>query len=262
VQDLKSCSDCSVKFLGVRNGSVIWESLPGAQTDLMVSRANEILLLGERGSGKTDAIMAWMVVGNRSLAPDNRCYSSILNHPKFSGLVLLEDIWAAKAFADRAGEFYGKFGGKKVSDPPIFSWSNGPRIFIDSFSNIDRYRGYLFSRIAIDEVLPNASRHSYCRLLSSCRPPDVDLMPRPDTWFGQVLIASRERAVRNTWAEKRFLGMETEDGRPIFGRKIVGRDSLTGLYRQGFRLGENKYVNPDVQRTLAILEDQIESETI
>ena len=81
---------------------VFWKANAGRQEQALVRPEFEILYGGARGGGKTEAGMAFM------------SEDKYRSHPLYRGLVLRRNSKDLDDWIDRAGRFFGVFGGEVV----------------------------------------------------------------------------------------------------------------------------------------------------
>jgi hypothetical protein len=242
-----------LEFKNPKTGEIIWKSNIGPQSDVMWRPEFEILLGGSRGGGKSAGLMVWMVRGNYDLPPDHPCYATLLNHPKFSGIILRRNATDLREFIDQATPFYEALGAKKADDPPVFTWKHGPKLYtnhLDGEAAFEKHRGANYPRIGTEELTQIAQYQAYLKLLSVCRTPYPELRPAWSDGVGQILNTTNPDGP-GQWVKDRFVEVPDGQGKLIpWGRTM--RDPQTKLTRVFLpaRLYDNPFLGDSYRSTL------------
>lgn len=249
----------TLAFQNPKTGEWFWKSNPGPQSAVMWSNAFEILLGGQRGGGKTAALMAWMVKGNPDLPEDDPCFATLINHPKYRGLILRRNAVDLKDFISEATPFYAQFGGKPVGVPTEFHFGkNGAIISCNHLGDDDafeKYRGWSLARIGIEELTQIASEDRYLKILSCCRTTEPRLRPKWSDGVGQCLSTTNPDGIGAFWVKKRFVTVEGANGKLIpWGKKI--RDPVTKLTKTFIpaKLSDNPFLDGNSYRGLLMMQ--------
>jgi hypothetical protein len=239
-----------------KEGREFFRSHPGPQTQVLLEQqAFEILFGGQRGGGKSAALIAWLAMGNLSLPATDPCYASYLNHPKFRALVLRRDATDLKEFVSEAQTFFSNFGlvgGKSKDDPPIFKFESGAVIYTNHLKNEDafeKYKGWSLHKVGIEELTLIESERSYLKVLGSMRSTYPEIRP-------QVFCTTNPDGNGSPWVRKRFVYVIGPDGRRIpWGTKM--RDTLSGMIRVFIpaKLSDNPSLGADY-RAMLMMQDE------
>jgi hypothetical protein len=247
--------------LAFRNpkGGILWQSNPGPQSSVMLRPEFEVLLGGARGGGKSDALMAWMVRGNFDLPVDHPCHATVLNHPRFTGLILRRNATDLEEFLNRAAPFYAALGGKLGGTPRVFEWKHGPKIYanhLDSADAFEKYKGSSIPRIGIEELTQISDMRAYLKVLSICRTAHPELRPAWSDGVGQVLTTTNPDGPGAAWVKDRFVEVMGSDNKFIpWGKTMV--DPAHGLTRVFIpaRLKDNPFLGDSYKSALLLQAD-------
>jgi hypothetical protein len=242
-----------LEFRNPKTGEVIWKSNVGPQSDLMWCPEFELLSGGSRGGGKSAGLMVWVIRGNYDLPEDHPCYVTLLNHPKFSAIILRRNATDLREFIDQATPFYEALGAKKKDDPPVFEWKHGPKIYtnhLDGEAAFEKHRGANYPRIGIEELTQIQQYQAYLKLLSVCRTPHPELRPAWSDGVGQILNTTNPDGP-GQWVKDRFVEVLDSNGKMIpWGTTM--RDPATKLTRVFIpaRLSDNPFLGDSYRSTL------------
>lgn len=120
----------TVKFLKRDKKTVYWESVPGVQTKMLLSKADETLAAGQRGSGMTQGLLAWMVMGDLTLPKDDPAHYSYAADPSYRGLLLLRSYHSINDYCDEMHEMWGPLGAKIIQASSAIRFPSGAKIFV------------------------------------------------------------------------------------------------------------------------------------
>lgn len=239
-----------------QEGKEFFRSHPGPQTQVLLEQdAFEILFGGQRGGGKSAALIAWLAMGNLSLPAADPCRVSYLNHPKFRALVLRRDATDLKEFVSEAQSFFSHFalvGGKSKDDPPIFKFESGAVIYTNHLKNEDafeKYKGWSLHKVGIEELTLIESERSYLKVLGSMRSTYPEIRP-------QVFATTNPDGNGSPWVRKRFVYVIGADGKRIpWGKRM--RDPVSGMKRIFIpaKLSDNPSLGPDY-RAMLMMQDE------
>lgn len=251
----------SVKFMKRNLRTVSWESNPGAQTEMLLSVADETLVWGERGSGMTQGLLAWMVTGNPSMCdlhdPARHAY---LNDRSYRGLLLVSPYESIKYIYDEALAVWGCFGAKLSTENGSVRFPSGAEIVIRNEGVRLLYLKDGFTRIGIDQLARFPKERRYVRLMAKLR----NVRRRQDGSLNTSLpcgILSTTQCVGPgaEWIYERFIAQQKISGiLPVQGEMFS--DSITGLTRMHIRMGisENPYLRDNQQyRGMMLAQDEM-----
>lgn len=241
-----------------------WEAQPGMQQRLFAlasdtwepwriannfpaKGAEEILIGGRRGGGKTVAAIAWL--------------AEPISNPRYAGLLLRYSSEALKETLAKCDALYSKMGGRSSERPPIFKFPSGAKIYTGHFRDIrslEDVRGNEYARIVIEEACQIGDPELYLRLLGSLRT-DSGVHPR-------ILLTANPDGPGNGWVKSRFVKVIGYTGKVMDTKKMFriqtnaeGERSKIRLYIPGGRTDNPalEKANPDYWRQLAELPEHI-----
>lgn len=128
------------------------------QSIALEQTAFEILMGGGRGSGKTEAGIAFPLYN--------------IQYPEYRALVLRKNSDDLKDWIDRAEVFYARCGARRVGNPANFIFPSGAIIRTGHLKDENAYRkyqGHEYHNILIEEIQHIASVLSYLMVVGSCR---------------------------------------------------------------------------------------------
>ncbi len=120
---------------------IIWEPLPGPQTEFLAETARECLLGGSLGGGKMDSVIMSAVsqTGNK-------------NH---RALILRKTFPQLRDVVARAHELFLPLGARYNKQENVFVFPSGARVelgFLDAQEDMYRYMGRAFTNISFEEL--------------------------------------------------------------------------------------------------------------
>lgn len=221
-----------ISFRNPKDGTVVWQSNPGRQTEALWANECEVLYGGARGGGKSQALMAWMVKGNFDLPQDHPCFATVLNHPNFKGLILRRNATDLREFIDEITPFYTALGGTRTEEG--FKWKKlGATIYLghlDSDDAFEKYKGWNLARIGVEELTQVKDQKRYLKLLGSCRTSHPELRPKWSDAVGQIFSTTNPDGDGHKWVKRRFVEVQVKGG-ALIQRGSPMRDPYTGLTR-------------------------------
>lgn len=178
--------------------------------------ADEILLGGQRGGGKTDGGILWLLSGNLDLPAGHPVYETAINYRNYTALVVRRHAQDNRDWVNHAAEIYCNIGAKLSGNPPCFVWpKTGARIYTDHLNDeeaFSKYKGWNLSRILIEELTEIPYLKWYLRLFGSLRRRKED---------GKISIAPQMLATTNpdgpghSWTKKRFIDVYSNGGKAL-----------------------------------------------
>lgn len=165
-----------------------WRPHPGPQTEVLMSEAYEKLYGGQRGGGKTDAGIVWLI------DPE------YINHPRYRALVLRKDAKDLADWIDRAKYMYRSVGGETKGNPLYFVFPSGAMFRTGHLKNTQSVEGYLgqeYQKILIEELTLIPDEELYVKILGSCRSSFKSLQP-------QILSTTNPGGPGHNWVKKRW----------------------------------------------------------
>ncbi|MCP4336487.1 MAG: terminase [Mycoplasma sp.] len=226
--------------------NVIWQPFPGAQADFLKCPYFEILLTGNRGSGKSDVlIMKFLKHVGQGFGQD------------WKGLILreqyrnLKDIrskslkWIPPIFPDAKFNFaddYWKFsGGEELH----FNYANSDKDYY-------KYHGFNLTFIAWEELTNHPTADLYLKMMTVIRKtnPDVPKM---------ILSNCNPSGPGHNWVKQRFKIGEVKSKEPIIESEIVeGKIITTKRCYITSKRKENRFImenDPEYEATLMKIKD-------
>ena len=166
-----------------------WKPHEGPQERVLMSNAYEILFGGQRGGGKTDAGMVWLIE------------PKYIESPKYRALILRKDSVDLGDWIDRASYMYSGIGGVVVGNPPVFKFNSGARFRIGHLkdrNSYEKYLGHEYQKILIEELTQIPQEKYYDQILGSCRSTVDGLKP-------QILGTTNPGGRGHAWVKRRFI---------------------------------------------------------
>lgn len=183
---------------------LIWEAQPGMQQNLFLNAsdyyrgpAEEILIGGRRGGGKTAAAIAWL--------------AEPIDNPQYIGLLVRETQQALReTMSSKCDPIWCPTGAKRCDRPVVYRWPNGAQIFTahlsDLDSSVETKRGNEYHRIVIEEGCQIGNPEIYERLVGSLRS-TVGIKPR-------ICVTANPDGPGNGWVKARWVRCMTKWGVP------------------------------------------------
>lgn len=232
-----------IKFLAP-DGSVLWESNRGPQTEVLFRQEDEILFGGARGGGKSAAGIAWLLLGNLGLDPSDPYYHTYINDPKYRALVLRRNADDLKEWIDEAKRIYEPLGAKFTGKPVVIEFPSDAKIYtnhLDSEDAFEKYKGWSLWKILIEELTLIPKKASYIKLLASNR-----AMNSKGKVHAQLFATTNPDGDGAAWVCDRWIEVPSKAGRNIpWGQRMV--NPLTGMSRVFVpaKVGDNPYALSD-----------------
>ena len=209
------------------DGGILWQAQPGPQQHLFdhsfapADPAQEILLGGARGGGKTSALIAWM--------------AQHIDNGKFKGLILRKTNESLKEFIDEAWSFYKKLGAKRDGRPTGFTFPSGAKLYTGHFKDersLEDYKGHEYHKIGIEEASQISQEALYEALLGSNRSSVSGLLP-------QTLLTTNPDGPGNGWLQRRFINIYVNGKKIAPGTRFYAEDGRVRVYIPA-RIYDNK----------------------
>ena len=163
------------------------EWMPTKQQEVALSStANEILLGGARGGGKTDAALVWFL--------------DIHEIKEARGLVIRRNAVDLADFIDRSRQLYVHFGARFRGNPTEIHFPSGAIIYTGHLGQPDaytRFQGWEIHRLLIEEATHIPTELLYEKLLGSVRSTVEGLKT-------QVLLTTNPGGPGHEWVKERF----------------------------------------------------------
>jgi hypothetical protein len=218
-----------VSVSALKERPVIWEPLPGPQTQFLAETARECLIGGSVGGGKTDSVIMSAVsqTGNK-------------NH---RALILRKTIPQLRDVVARSHELFLPLGATFNKQESVFTFPSGARVelgFLDAPEDMYRYMGRAFSCICWEELTSwsgDATDNegqpvsgSYIYMTSRLRSTDPSLRL-------EIRASCTPGGIGASWVQNRF-------GIPADGSSSEVIDKATGYRRRFIRatIADNKYL--------------------
>lgn len=224
---------------------------PGQQSELMYRYEFETLIAGEKGSGKTQASIVWLVRGNLDVPDKDKSQTDILyiNNPLFRAAVIRKNVDDLNQWIEDAKRVYGtngdKLGATYTKQPSEFAWPCGARVICTHMSSSDSYTrltGQSITRLFWDEITFEPDVNVYEKIYSSIRSTHKDLR-------AQILLACNPEGPGLAWIKERFVRATDRTGRvyppgevmhiPVYNPITKSTQTVTRLFLH-WRLNQNK----------------------
>ena len=168
-------------------GTALWKPMPGFQTQVLTDPSHELLLSGEKGSGKSSLSRAFLVKGNPDLPMYDKNGSALLtnhsyiHHPRYVALVLRKNQDDLKDWIEHARELYEPMKARLLRQPFTFKWPNGAIFYTGHLADKNSWMKYLgqeLHRIVIEEIVTLENLSDYEALVSCNRSAVPGLRPQ------------------------------------------------------------------------------------
>lgn len=243
-----------VRFLD-KDGYPHWESNIGPQTWALLCPFDEIMFGGQRGGGKSSALIAWFAMGDISLPANDPARVSFLNDPSFRGLMLRQEYQSMSEFVDEAMDFYRIFDCQAKDDPTVFHFKSGAKIYTNHLGSEDaasKYKGWNITKIGLEELTQIPDQRWYLKLLGSLRAKGGvggNRIAGGRTFRKlrtQMMSTTNPDGVGAAWVKNRFVKVLDANGVQI-PRNTGMTDEITGLTRIFIpaKLDDNPYLRDD-----------------
>lgn len=162
----------------IRGRRVVWSPLPGSQEAFLSCPLFEVLFHGNRGPGKTDALL--MAFAQHVGKGHGRAWRGIIfrqSYPQLADIVAKSERWFTQIFGKRAR--FNRAG-------MFWEWKTGERLYfrhINKVSDYWKYHGHEYPFIGWEELTNWATDECYKSMMSCCRcsVPGVPRMVRATT---------------------------------------------------------------------------------
>lgn len=224
-----------LKFLKPKTGEPVWESNPGPQTWALFCKYDEVLIGGRRGGSKSEALKAWLAMGDPGLQPDDPAHYSYLNEPSFRALIVREEYQQLEEFIDECEEFFRNFGGKATGKPRVIDFKSGARIYFRHLGDQEAYnqaRGWGLTKIGIEELTRIPEERWYLKLLGSLRNKKQFRMhngKRFPALRAQIMSTTNPDGPGAPWVKGRFVKVYA--GGKLIPWNTPMKDPISGLTR-------------------------------
>lgn len=204
---------------------ILWEANSGGQMLFLSCPYWEVLADGDRGGGKTDALLnAYLSNVNQGYGTDWRGIIFRLTYPQLTDIIDRSRVWIPKTFP----------GAKYNRSEHEWEFLQGEKLMFRHLENLksyDSYHGHAYPFLGFEELTNWPNHEPYEAMLSCSRPPssttNVPLMVRSTTnSFG----------VGHSWVKARFI-----DGKLPFvpyGKRGRERVRIPMLWRENVRFVE------------------------
>ena len=235
------------KMISPSTGEVVWQAHAGMQNHLFACSnhlgADEILLGGLRGPGKTAALIAWM--------------AEPVHIAEYVGIFLRFSQTDLEETIDKATKIYRQMGGRQRGRPVYWEFDSGAKIYtghLKDAKSYESYRGHEYHRIGIEEATQIESKDSYALLFGSNRSTVPGLHPK-------ICLTSNPDGPGNGWIKKHFINVYGKNGKIQPNQPF--KDELTGRIRVFIpgKKDENKTllkIDPDYYKRLMILKPHLQ----
>lgn len=177
-----------------------WIAQPGPQENVLLIKpedAFEILFGGQRGGGKTDSGIVWL------LGDEYEKDKLYIEHPRYRALIIRKNATDLSDWLDRALYLYKRYGAKRGSEQnsPIIRWPSGAKFRLGHLkdkSSYEKYLGHEYQRELIEELSLIPLADWYIKILGSCRSTVEGIKP-------QVFNTTNPGGPGHIWVKKRFI---------------------------------------------------------
>lgn len=251
------CFSCSNLYKRQATGkSVVDPSVPcpycngsgyGPQYRAYISRADEILMGGAKGGGKSNSAAAHLFKGNTHLPHYKHDGTPLLTNqsylysPYYVGLILRRNAVDLRAFVADISKYMEAFGGVWVGgDQNMFRFESGAVIYTGHVENEESYQKYLgfpdLHRVDVEEVTLIEHEETYLLIISSVRSTHThDEQPL----IPQVFCSANPTGPGKNWVRNRFVTVRKKDGTLYAPNELIVeevRNPITGKVGQRTRV--------------------------
>jgi hypothetical protein len=218
-----------------RKGEIVWQSNPGPQTWALLCPYDEILIGGRRGGSKSEALKAWLAMGDLTLSDDDPAKYSYLNEPSFRALIVREEYQQLEEFIDECEDFFRHFGGKATGKPRVIEFKSGAKILFRHLGDKEAYnqaRGWGLTKIGIEELTLVPEENWYLKLFGSLRGKKqirVHNGKKFPALHTQIMSSTNPDGPGHLWVKKRFV--KVYGGGQLIPWNTPMRDPISGLRR-------------------------------
>jgi hypothetical protein len=183
----------------------------------------------------SEALKAWMAMGDPLLPEGDPAKYSYLNEPSFRGLFLRHQYQDLEEFIDECEDFFRPFGGKATGKPRVIEFKSKARIYFRHLGDADAYnqaRGWGLTKIGVEELTQIPEERWYLKLLGSLRN-KKQFRVHGGKQYGalrtQIMSSTNPDGPGTLWCKNRFVkvyagGKLAEPNRPLL-------DPISGLRR-------------------------------
>jgi len=226
------------------DGRVLFQANEGPQNEVLWRNETEVLYGGARGGGKTIAGIIWLLLGNFDLDPSEPLYSTYINDPNYTALVLRRNAADLKEWVEEAKRIFGPLGAKCSGNPTIIEFKSKARIYtnhLESDDAFEKYKGWNIWKILIEELTLIPKLGGYLKLLASLRAFNSGGKARP-----QIFSTTNPDGDGSAWVCNRFVEVPIiGGGMNPWGQRM--KDPITGLSRifMPAKVADNPYSKND-----------------
>ena len=170
---------------------VIWQPLPGSQRRFLTCPYYEVLLEGNRGGGKTDALlMDFAQMVGRGYGEDWRGVIFRLTYPQLQDVIAKSLKWFRRIFP----------GAKYNASKNVWTFPTGEQLFFrfgESADDYWNYHGHAYPFLAFEELTNWKDPSFYEAMASTCRSANPDV-PR---W---IRATTNPFGKGHSWVKDRF----------------------------------------------------------
>lgn len=170
---------------------VIWQPLPGSQRRFLTCPYYEVLLEGNRGGGKTDALlMDFAQMVGRGYGEDWRGVIFRLTYPQLQDVIAKSLKWFRRIFP----------GAKYNASKNVWTFPTGEQLFFrfgESADDYWNYHGHAYPFLAFEELTNWKDPSFYEAMASTCRSANPDV-PR---W---IRATTNPFGKGHSWVKERF----------------------------------------------------------
>lgn len=175
----------------VNGKRIVWSPQPGSQVSFLSCPLTEVLYHGNRGPGKTDALlMSFAMFCGKGFGADWRGILFRESYPQLADVVAKSEKWFPQMFP---GARFNKAG-------MFWTWPDGERLYfrhIRAASDYRKYLGHAYPWIGFEELTNWADEECYTVMMSCCRSTNPN-MPR------MVRATTNPYGPGLTWVRARF----------------------------------------------------------
>jgi hypothetical protein len=172
----------------ISQSQTIWKPHPGPQTNALLADVFELLYGGQRGGGKTETGLVWLV------DPE------YLKNSRYRALILRKDATDLTDWIDRAKYMYRNYGCQTVGNPVEFRFPSGA-IFrlghLKDKNSYEKYLGHEYQKILIEELTQIPQERYYEEVLGSCRS-TINLKSK-------IFATTNPGGRGHAWVKRRFI---------------------------------------------------------
>ncbi len=185
----------------------------------MLADEFELFYGGQKGSGKSNCIIGWLLKGNPDVPIDQATPIDIsyINCSDYRALVIRKNLEDLNSWVSEAYRIYSKLGANYTQKPNEFTFPSGAKIIIghlDDERAAEKYFGNVVHRAAVDELTFIPELDTYMKLYSCVRSNVKGIR-------AQILLTGNPGGPGTPWVVDRFIEPKGLDGEALDSSRTI-----------------------------------------